>query len=149
MTTIDRIMSKVNEQKFDSKYIDADNIRQILEKELTVNGVDELVEKRENTRQTLSYIASRWCREDVGKYKQIMDCISDLKSLNQTPVKDSQPKEVEINKRDENRDIINKIMKDINILSFKNCNWDKCIKIHQVNKSLEKYLIPEIITYKN
>lgn len=92
MTTIDRIMNNLR-----NFYVPADekHIREILEAELTVNRVDELVEKRENTRQTLAYIASRWCGEDAGKYKQIMDCISDLKDLKQTPVNDSQPKEVE------------------------------------------------------
>lgn len=72
-----------------------DNIKIILDEHkftpptsLAVNGVDELIEKRENEKETDN---KDWCY----KYDWFYDMfISDLKALKQTPVKDSKPKEV-------------------------------------------------------
>lgn len=99
MTTIDRIMSKIENLIYDTKYND---VRNILEAELTVKWVDEVIEKYSKK------------RDELIKWIVYEEVVQDLKSLKQTPVaskecccdeewmckmhwdrlKDSQPKEV-------------------------------------------------------
>lgn len=84
-TLIDRITKRIDELKKSTctKSI-VDELERVKAELTAVNGVDELVEKRTKAEWV---VAKSW-------YILVDEFISDLKSLKQTPVKDSQPKEV-------------------------------------------------------